>query len=151
MQNLSRRETLVLGVSSAALTVIGWGEGAQAGPSEAAGAIAKFTGGKTAQKGKIAIDLPEIAENGSIVPLSVSVDAPMAADNHVSELLIIADHNPSPEVVKFDFTPMSGKAEVATRIRLAESQNVIVVAKTSKGDLFTNQRFVKVTVGGCGG
>jgi sulfur-oxidizing protein SoxY len=151
MRQLSRREALVLGASGAALTVAGWGERAHAGPQEAVDAIAKFTGGKTAQKGKVAIDLPEIAENGSIVPLSVSVDAPMAADNYVSEVLVLAEHNPSPEVVKFDFTPMSGRAAASTRIRLAASQNVIVVAKTSKGDLFTNQRFVKVTVGGCGG
>jgi sulfur-oxidizing protein SoxY len=151
MRQLSRREALVFGTSGAALTVVGWGAGVHAGPREAADAIAKFTGGKTAQKGKIALDLPEIAENGNIVPLSVSVDAPMAADNYVSEVLVIADHNPRPEVVKFDFTPMSGKAVASTRIRLAESQNVIVVAKTSKGALFTNQRFVKVTVGGCGG
>ena len=151
MRKLSRRETLVLGASGAALTVAGWGERAHAGPQEAVHAIAKFTGGKTAQKGKIAIDLPEIAENGNIVPLSISVDAPMAADNYVSEVLVIADHNPRPEVVKFDFTPLSGKAEVSTRIRLAESQTVIVVAKTSKGEFFTNQRLVKVTVGGCGG
>jgi sulfur-oxidizing protein SoxY len=151
MRQLSRRDALVFGTSGAALTVGGWGAGVHADPREAADAIAKFTGGKTAQKGKIALDLPEIAENGSIVPLSVSVDAPMAADNYVSEVLVIADHNPRPEVVKFDFTPMSGKAAASTRIRLAESQNVIVVAKTTKGDFFTNQRFVKVTVGGCGG
>jgi sulfur-oxidizing protein SoxY len=152
MAKLSRRETLVLGAGCAALTAVaGWGEGAQAGPREAADLIAKFTGGKTAQKGKVALDLPEIAENGSIVPLSVSVDAPMAADNYVSEVLVIADHNPRPEVVKFDFTPMSGKAEASTRIRLAESQTVTVVAKTSKGEFFTNQKLVKVTVGGCGG
>ena len=149
MRNLSRRETLVLGASGAALAAIGGG--AQAGPQEAAAAIAKFTGGKAALKGKIALDLPEIAENGSIVPLSVSVAAPMAADNYVSEVLVIAEHNPSPEVVKFNFTPMSGKAEVATRIRLAATQNVTVVAKTSKGEFFTEQKMVKVTVGGCGG
>jgi sulfur-oxidizing protein SoxY len=149
MRNLSRRETLVLGASGAALAVIGGG--AHAGPQEAAAAITKFTGGKTAQKGKIALDLPEVAENGSIVPLSVSVAAPMAADNYVSEVLVIAEHNPSPEVVKFNFTPMSGKAQVATRIRLAATQNVTVVAKTSKGEFFTEQKMVKVTVGGCGG
>jgi sulfur-oxidizing protein SoxY len=149
MGNLSRRETLVLGASGAALVVM-W-KPAHAGPPEAAAAIAKFTGGKTAQAGKIAIDLPEVAENGSIVPLAVSVAAPMAADDYVSEVLVIAEHNPFPEVVKFNFTPLSGKAEVATRIRLAATQNVSVLAKTSKGAFFTAQKMVKVTVGGCGG
>jgi sulfur-oxidizing protein SoxY len=151
MAKLSRRETLVLGASGAVFGLFPCGEPAQAGPQQAADLIGKFTGGKTAQKGKVAIDLPEIAENGGNVPLAVSVDAPMAADNYVSEVLVVAEHNPAPEVVKFDFTPMSGKAAVSTRIRLAQSQNVVVVAKTSKGEFFTNQRFVKVTVGGCGG
>jgi sulfur-oxidizing protein SoxY len=151
MRQLSRREALVLGTSSAALTVVGWGAGVHADPRQAADAIAKFTGGKTAQKGKIALDLPEIAENGSIVPLSVSVAAPMAADNYVSEVLVVAEKNPAPHVVKFNFTPLSGKAAASTRIRLAESQTVTVVAKTSKGEFFINQKLVKVTVGGCGG
>ena len=151
MAKLSRRETLVLGASTAAFGLFPFGERAQAGSREAADLIGKFTGGKTAQKGKVAIELPEIAENGGNVPLAISVDAPMAADNYVSEVVVVAEHNPAPEVVKFDFTPMSGKAAVTTRIRLAQSQNVVVVAKTSKGEFFTNQRFVKVTVGGCGG
>lgn len=151
MPNLSRRETFVLGANGVALALVAWGEGANADPRETAAVIAKFTGDATAAEGKIAIRLPEVAENGSIVPLSVAVDAPMTADNYVSEVLVLAEHNPAPEVVKFDFTPMSGKAEVTTRIRLAKSQNVIVVAKTSKGEFLTNRRFVKVTVGGCGG
>ena len=85
------------------------------------------------------------------MPLSVSVDAPMAADNYVSEILVVADGNPNPGVATFHFSPLSGKAEASTRIRLATTQNIIVVAKTSKGEFFTNQKLVKVTIGGCGG
>lgn len=151
MPKLSRRETFVLGASGAALALVGPGTGANADPRETEAITAKFTGGKGPAKGKIAIKLPEVAENGSTVPLSVAVDAPMTADNYVSEVLVLAEHNPAPEVVRFEFTPMSGKAAVDTRIRLAKSQNVIVVAKTSKGEFFTNRRFVKVTVGGCVG
>ena len=84
MRRLSRRDALALGVSGAALTFIGLDERASAAAKEAANQIAKFTGGKTATDGKISIELPEIAENGNTVPLSVSVDAPMAADNYVS-------------------------------------------------------------------
>jgi sulfur-oxidizing protein SoxY len=151
VRNLSRRETIVLGASGAASTLVGWGAVAKADPRAMDAALDKFTGGKTAAKGKIAIGLPEVAENGSTIPLSIAVEAPMTADNHVREVLVLAEHNPEPEVVKFEFTPMSGKAAVATRIRLAKSQNVVVVARTSKGELFTSRRFVKVTVGGCVG
>ena len=151
MRPLSRRGALAFGVSGAALTLIGWGESASAAAKEAAEQIAKFTGGKTAEKGKVSIELPEIAENGNTVPLSVSVDAPMTTDNYVSEILVVADGNPNPGVATFQFSPLAGKAEASTRIRLATTQNIIAIAKTSKGEFFTNQKLVKVTIGGCGG
>jgi sulfur-oxidizing protein SoxY len=155
MRQLSRRAALALsakfGAASAALAIVGWSEGASAAAKEAAEEIAKFTGGKPAENGKIAIELPEIAENGNTVPLAVSVDAPMTADNYVSEVLVVAEGNPNPGVATFHFSAMSGKAEASTRIRLATTQNIIVVAKTSGGQFFTAQKLVKVTIGGCGG
>ncbi len=151
MRQLSRRAALMLGTGAAALSVLGGGGRAQAGAKEAADQIAKFTGGKTAVSGKISIELPEIAENGNTVPLQVTVDAPMAADNYVSDLMVVAEGNPNPGVATFHFTPLSGKAEAATRIRLATTQNIVVIAKTSKGEFFTGQKLVKVTIGGCGG
>lgn len=151
MRAVSRRKALAIGASGAALTFIGWNDGAFAAAKEAADEIAKFTGGKTAEKSKVAIELPEIAENGNTVPLSVSVEGPMTADNYVSEILVVADGNPNPGVATFRFSPLSGKAEASTRIRLATTQNIIAIAKTSKGEFFTNQKLVKVTIGGCGG
>lgn len=152
MRQLSRRATLALGAGGAAFTVFGWGASpAWAGAKEAADQIAKFTGGKIATAGKVAIELPEIAENGNTVPFSVTVDAPMSADNYVSEVMIVAEGNPNPGVATFHFSPMSGKAEASTRIRLATTQNIIAVAKTSKGEFYTGQKLVKVTIGGCGG
>lgn len=150
MRQLSRRDALMLGAGTAALWVAA-SNGALASPKEAADDIAKFTDGKTATKGKIAIELPEIAENGNTVPLSVTVESPMTAEDYVSEILVVADGNPNPGVATFKFTPMSGKAEAATRIRLATTQNIVVTAKTSKGEIFTEQKQVKVTIGGCGG
>ena len=151
MRQLSRRAALAFGAGGVALTIIGWDEGAFAAAKEAADEIAKFTGGKTADKAKVSIELPEIAENGNTVPLAVSIDAPMTADNYVSDVLVVADGNPNPGVATFHFSPMSGKAQASTRIRLATTQNIIVVAKTSKGEFFTGQKLVKVTIGGCGG
>jgi sulfur-oxidizing protein SoxY len=151
MRQLSRRDALALGASGAALTVTGWSTSASAAAKEAAEQIEKFTGGKTAAKGKVSIELPEIAENGNTVPLSVSVDAPMAPENYVSEILVVADGNPNPGVAVFHLSPLTGKAEASTRIRLATTQNIIAVAKTSKGEFFTGQKLVKVTIGGCGG
>jgi sulfur-oxidizing protein SoxY len=151
MRQVTRRSALALGAGGAALAIVGWNPGALAAAKDAADDIAKFTGGKTPVKGKISIELPEIAENGNTVPLSFSVDAPMTADDHVAEVLVVAEGNPRPGVGTFHFSPASGKAEAATRIRLATTQNIIVVAKTSKGEFLTNQKLVKVTIGGCGG
>ena len=58
MRPLSRRDTLALGASGAALTFIGWDDRAKAAAKEAADQIAKFTGGKTAEKSKVSIELP---------------------------------------------------------------------------------------------
>jgi sulfur-oxidizing protein SoxY len=151
MQKMSRREMLALASGGAtALAILGQSR-ALATPAEAATEIAKFTNGKTADQGKINVELPEIAENGSTIPLLITVDSPMTADDYVSEVLVVTDGNPRPRVVTFHFTAMSGRALAATRIRLASTENVIVVAKTGDGRFFSAQKQVKVTIGGCGG
>ncbi len=151
MRPLSRRAALALGAASAAFTVLGSGGSVLAAPKDAADDIAKFTGGKAAEQGKISIELPEIAENGNTVPIAVSVESPMTAADHVTDVLVVADGNPRPGVATYHFTAMSGKAEASTRIRLATTQNIVVVAKTSTGKIYTAQKLVKVTIGGCGG
>ena len=151
MTDLSRREVLALTAGTAAVAIIGAIAPAAATPQEAAAEIAKFTGGRPVEKGKISIELPEIAENGNTVPLSIVVDSPMTADDYVSEIIVVSEANPRPGLATFHLTPLSGRAEAATRIRLAATQNVVVVAKTSKGQFFTEQKPVKVTIGGCGG
>jgi sulfur-oxidizing protein SoxY len=151
MRQLSRRAALGLGAAGAAIGIFGFDGRARADAKAAADQIAKFTGGKAAEKGKVSIELPEIAENGNTVPLSITVDSPMTADNYVSEVMVVSEGNPNPGVATFQFSPMSGKAQASTRIRLAATQNIVVIAKTSKGEFFTNQKLVKVTIGGCGG
>jgi sulfur-oxidizing protein SoxY len=82
--------------------------------------------------------------------MSILVDGPMTADSHVQEIIVLAPNNPNALVVRFRFSAMS-VPEAATRIRLAESQNVITVAKMSDGSFFSAAREIKVTIGGCGG
>jgi sulfur-oxidizing protein SoxY len=149
MRVVSRRAALALGVGTAA--AFAGGSLAHATPSEAEEAIAKFTGGKQPAQGRIAIDLPEIAENGTAVPLAVTVESPMTQADHVTDVLVVADRNPNPRVATFHFTPLSGRAEVATRIRLNATENVIVVARTGDNRFYTARKEVKVTIGGCGG
>ena len=150
MKAISRRQAFALGGGFVALTLVPMAADAQVS-NDAAQWIAKFTGGKEAAKGKISLDLPEIAENGNTVPLSLSVESPMTAESYVKEVMIVADGNPNAGVATLMFTPLSGKAEASIRIRLAATQNVVAVAKMSDGALFTEQKTVKVTIGGCGG
>ena len=150
MGAINRRQAFLLGGGFVALTVLPMAANAE--PSnDAAELIKKFTGGKEAAKGKITLDLPEIAENGNTVPLALTVESPMTAENYVKEVLFVADGNPNAGVATLMFTPMSGKAEASIRIRLAQTQNVIAVAKMSDGSLFTERKTVNVTIGGCGG
>jgi sulfur-oxidizing protein SoxY len=99
----------------------------------------------------VKLDLPEIAENGNTVPITVSVDSPMTEQSYVSEVLIVGDGNPNGGMATFHFSPLSGVAEANTRIRLAATQNINAIAKMSDGSFYTASKQVKVTIGGCGG
>ena len=124
---------------------------ALAKPEDVAAAIKKLYGDKKIADGKVKLEMPQIAENGNVVPMTVSVESPMTDADHVKAVHVFAEGNPIPAVATFYFTPMSGKAVCSTRIRMATTQNIVAVAETSKGELFTGKTEVKVTIGGCGG
>ena len=107
-------------------------------------AIKKFTGGKTPVEGKVKLDLPEIAENGNTVPVSVEAEG-------ATEILMLATGNPTPGVMVASFGPAAGKHALATRIRLAKTQDVMAIAKFADGKVVRAKSNVKVTIGGCGG
>jgi sulfur-oxidizing protein SoxY len=145
----NRRRTLALGAGAMAVAVLR--PLPALAKNDADEVVKKFTGGKIAAQGKVKLDLPEIAENGNTVPMTVTVESPMTEQSYVSEVLIVANENPRSGVVTFHFSPSSGVAEANTRIRLAATQDVIAVAKMNDGSFFTTSKQVKVTIGGCGG
>ncbi len=149
--NFNRRQALALGAGAMTVAVFGASSSPALAKNDAEEAIKKFTGGKTPVQGKIKLDLPEIAENGNTVPMTVTVESPMTEQSHVTDVLIVADENPRSGVVTFHFSPASGVAEANTRIRLAATQDVIAVAKMNDGSVFMASKQVKVTIGGCGG
>ena len=111
--------------------------------------IRSITHGATAEEGGIEIGLPPIAENGHSVPLTLKVASPMTESDHVREIHVIAERNPRPAVATFHLGPWSGRAQVATRMRLAGTQKVTVVAVLS-GDRFRIARKeVVVESGAC--
>lgn len=113
--------------------------------------LKKLYGDKKAEAGKIKLDVPQIAENGLVVPVGVEIESPMSADDYVKAVHIFAEGNPVPQVVSYRFTPSCGKASAATRMRLAQTQNVVCMAEMSNGKLYAAKAEVKVTIGGCGG
>ncbi|WP_126402026.1 thiosulfate oxidation carrier protein SoxY [Blastochloris tepida] len=146
----TRRGALVLGGAVIGGALLGMPRPAAA-KNDAEDLIKAFTGGASVATGKVKLDLPDIAENGNTVPLAFTVDSPMTADAHVVAVLVVAEGNPRGGVATFHFTPDSGVAEASTRIRLAQTQNVVAIAKMNDGSFFSDTRQVKVTIGGCGG
>lgn len=124
---------------------------AQEKPAGLDEALKKVMGDAKPTEGKLVLDLPEIAENGNTVPFTLSVESPMTEADHVKALHIFASGNPQLDVATFQFTPASGKAMVASRMRLAKTQDIIAVAELSDGKFLLSKRTVKVTIGGCGG
>ena len=152
IQHLDRRELLGI-VGASAMVAMGLGviSPAKASAGKAAEAIKKVTGGKSPSTGEISIEAPQIAENGSTVPIKVKIDAPVSGNDGVKKVHVFADGNPNPDVASFQFSDLSGKAQVATRIRLIKSQNVVVLAELNNGSFMMGKSQIKVTIGGCGG
>ena len=150
--DMTRRQALALSAGAVAFAVSGLHLRPAAADAAAANKmIMEFAGGKTPQSGKIKLSTPEIAENGNVVPVAVSVESDMTPSSYVQSVMLVAEGNPNPSVVTFNFTPMSGEARATTRMRLAKTQNVIAVAKMSDGSVYMDKKEVKVTIGGCGG
>jgi len=113
--------------------------------------LKKLFGAKSMSEGRVKLDVPQIAENGLVVPLNIEIDSPMTDADYVKSVHIFADGNPAPHVATYRFTPAAGRASASNRIRLAKTQNIIAVAEMSDGSLHTAKAEVKVTIGGCGG
>lgn len=114
-------------------------------------ALNAITGGKTPTKsGKIKLKAPEIAENGAVVPVTVTVDSPMTDADYVKSIHILAGGNSNARCIDINLTPANGKAMFSTRIKLGGTQEVSAVAALSNGEFLIASQSVKVTIGGCG-
>ncbi len=149
-RGLSRRSALQAGAAACLAGVLS-PRLALATPEVVEAELKKLLGDRKPVDGKVKIDTPQIAENGLVVPITVDVESPMTDASHVKALHVFADGNPLPMVASFRFTPASGKAMASTRMRLAQTQNIICVAEMSDGAVHMAKVEVKVTIGGCGG
>jgi len=121
----------------------------KADPKEAQEAISKVIGGARVNKGKVTLELPQLVENGNTVSMSVKVDSPMTEKEYVKAIHVFTEKNPQPYVATFHLGPRAGRALVATRIRLADSQSVTAIAELSDGSFWSQQVDVIVTLAAC--
>jgi sulfur-oxidizing protein SoxY len=121
----------------------------EATPETMAAAIRTVTGGATVQSGKVKLDIPPLVENGNSVPMTVTVTSPMTSTDYVKSIHIFNEKNPQPNLGNFYLKPSAGRAQVATRVRLADSQKIIAIAKLSDGSFWSVTADVVVTLAAC--
>ena len=122
---------------------------AAAEPEDMARAISLFTGGVAPKPGKVTLDIAPLVENGNSVSVGISVDSPMTQEAHVAAIALFNEKNPQPNVATFHLGPHSGRAWVATRMRLATSQHITAVARLSDGSFWSDRKEVIVTIAAC--
>jgi sulfur-oxidizing protein SoxY len=122
---------------------------ARATPAAMAEAIRKVIGAAPVTEGRVKLELPPLSENGNTVPLTVSVESPMTAAEHVRAIHVFTELNPEPNVASFHLGPRAGRAQVSTRIRLAHTQNVTAIAALSDGSFWSGRAAVVVTLAAC--
>jgi sulfur-oxidizing protein SoxY len=122
---------------------------AEATPAALAAAIRTVVGTAVPRTGKVRIEVPPLVENGNTVPLTVSVASPMTANDHVVSLHVFNEKNPQPNIGNFTVGLSAGRAQVSTRIRLADSQKIVAIAKLSDGSFWTVSADVIVTLAAC--
>lgn len=153
----SRREFLLaaggivggIALNPATAAAAGSAAAIDAVPAATREAIARVVGTARVNPGKVTLDLPALVENGNAVPLSVKVDSPMTQSDHVKAIHVFTEKNPLPNVVSFFLGPRAGRASVATRIRLADTQTVIAICELSDGSFWSGSVDVVVTLAAC--
>lgn len=122
---------------------------AEATPATLAAAIRNVVGEAEVRTGKVKLDVPPLVENGNTVPMTVSVSNPMTPDDHVKSIHVFNEKNPQPNIGNFYLGPQAGRAQVSTRIRLADSQKIVAIARLSDGSFWSASVDVVVTLAAC--
>jgi len=122
---------------------------AEATPAMLAAAIRNVVGNAAVQTGKVKLDLPPLVENGNTVPMTVSVASPMTADDYVKSIHVFNEKNPQPNIGNFYLGARSGRAQISTRIRLADTQKIVAIARLSDDTFWSVSVDVVVTLAAC--
>jgi len=149
MNTLSMRRrfiALLAGLAAASLLPF---RAARAQADPFAALLQQVTGGATVRPGRVKVDTPRLADNGHSVPLTVSVESPMTAADHVRSITLLSERNPRPLMATYHLGPKAGRAEVTTRVRLNGTQRLLAVAHLSDGSYWSGTAEVEVTESAC--
>ena len=148
MQDQSTRRDFIALAGSAAIFAVTL-RPAEATPATLAAAIRNVVGAEPVKTGKVKLDVPPLVENGNTVPMTVSVASPMAPEDHVKSIHVFNEKNPQPNIANFYLSPQSGRAQVSTRIRLADTQKVVAIARLSDDTFWQVTTEIVVTLAAC--
>ena len=151
LEQTSRRRFLGLAGSTAVLGAIPivTVRPVEATPAMLATAIRNVVGEAPVRTGKVKLDVPPLVENGNTVPMTVSVSNPMTSDDYVKSIHVFNEKNPQPNVGNFYLGPHAGRAQISTRIRLADSQKIVAIARLSDDSFWSTSIDVVVTLAAC--
>jgi sulfur-oxidizing protein SoxY len=147
LDNATRRQFLALTGSAAMLAVTL--RPVEATPAMLTSAIRNVVGSAVVQTGKVKLDIPPLVENGNTVPMTVSVTSPMTPEDYVKSIHMFNEKNPQPNIGNFYLGPRAGRAQISTRIRLADSQKIVAIARLSDGSFWSVSADVIVTLAAC--
>ena len=142
----TRRQLIAVGAGLGAWLVV---RPASAAPDELSATIRAYTGGAAHTPGRVTLDIAPLVDNGNTVPVTVTVDSPMTAADHVTAIAIFNERNPQRDVARFTLSPRNGRASVSTRIRLATTQKLVAVARLSDGSYWSHTVDVIVAIAAC--
>ena len=151
LEQTSRRRFLGLAGSTAVLGAIPivTVRPVEATPAMLATAMRNIVGEAPVRTGKVKLDVPPLVENGNTVPMTVSVQNPMTANDYVKSIHVFNEKNPQPNVGNFYLGPHAGRAQISTRIRLADSQKIVAIARLSDDSFWSTSVDVVVTLAAC--
>jgi sulfur-oxidizing protein SoxY len=122
---------------------------AEATPAMLATAIRNVVGAAVVRTGRVKLDVPPLVENGNTVPMTVSVSSPMTSDDYVKSIHVFNEKNPQPNIGNFYLNPRAGRAQISTRIRLADTQKIVAIARLSDDTFWSVSVDVVVTLAAC--
>lgn len=125
------------------------GHRAEATPEDMRAAMRQLVGGAKINRGRVKLDIPPLVENGNTVPCTVRVESPMTAADYVKAIHVFNERNPQANVISLRLGPRAGRANVSTRIRLSDTQEIFAIAELSDGSFWLGSAEVIVTLGAC--